>query len=256
MSSLDSPPPKVRILGLPVSPVGSEGILACAASAVAEKRVLRIAVANHNKCWLALRDPVVRAFLEEAEIVAAETSVVWAARMLGRVGVEAAWGVVLMDRLLDQAGRERWSTYLLGATEDVNRVLAAKLSTRWPGVRLVGRHHGYIAGKEEAVRAEVVGLGPDLLLVAMGSPLQECFLASLPSERGPLVRVGVGGSFDVHAGLRRDAPGWVRGSGFEWLWRAAQSPRLLRRYLVRTPWFVAAVLRERWTGRAPGRRAR
>lgn len=245
-------PAKVRVLGLPVSATGLDGVVARAVEAVDEARTLRIAVTNHSKCWLALRDPAVRGFLEEAEVVAAESSVVWAARTLGHAGVEAAWGVVLMGRLLEQAHLRGWGVYLLGARREVNDALARRMGATWPGARLVGRRHGYLDAADEGRLAdEVMGLAPDLLLVAMGSPRQERFIASLPERGGPRVRLGVGGSFDVHAGLRRDAPGWVRGSGLEWLWRAAQSPRLFRRYLVRNPWFVAAVLRERWTGRVP-----
>lgn len=245
-------PRRVRVLGLPVSATREDDVVTLAAAAVAAGRTLRIAVTNHNKCWLGHRDAAVRAFLESAEVVGAETSVVWAARLLGREGVGAAPGVVLMGRLLERAHEGRWSVYLLGARERVNRTLADKVCTRWPGARVVGRHHGYLTHDDEKrVREEVMTTAPDLLLVAMGSPLQERFLSGLPVGAGPRVRLGVGGGFDVHSGVKRDAPTWIRGSGMEWLWRSAQSPRLLPRYLVRNPWFVAAVLRERWLGTSP-----
>lgn len=242
-------PRRVRVLGLPVSATHEDEVVGLATAAVATGRTLRIAVTNHNKCWLGRRDPAVRSFLEEAEVVGAETSVVWAARALGEDGVRPAPGVVLMGRLLDEAHRRAWSVYLLGARERVSRTLEDRVRARWPGARVVGRHHGYLTPEDEVrVRGEVMASSPDLLLVAMGSPLQERFLAALPAGTGPRVRLGVGGGFDVHAGVKRDAPSWVRGSGMEWLWRAAQSPRLLPRYLVRNPWFVAAVLQERWRG--------
>lgn len=247
-----APPDKLRVLGLPVSPVTLEVAVRHAEDAVSRGRTLRVMVTNHNKCWLALRDAGLRAAMEEADLVVAETSMVWAAKTLGLEGVGPAWGVVLMERLLGRASAAAWSVYLLGASEAVNRTLAERMAALWPGARLVGRHHGYLDGSaEDRVRSEVMALAPDLLLVAMGSPAQERFMASLPVDAGPRVRVGVGGSFDVHAGLKRQAPPWVRGSGGEWLWRAVQDPRLFRRYLVVNPWFVTAVLRERWTGRVP-----
>ncbi|MGD2069778.1 MAG: WecB/TagA/CpsF family glycosyltransferase, partial [Gemmatimonadota bacterium] len=105
--------------------------------------------------------------------------------------------------------------------------------------------------EEEGVAEELVRDAPDLLLVAMGSPRQERFMGRLPREGGPTVVVGVGGTFDVLAGRTRDAPSYVRGSGFEWLYRALQSPRLFRRYAAVKPWFVSRVLVERLTGRPP-----
>ena len=245
-------PTKVRVLGLPVSATDLQGVERLATEAVARGEALRVVVTNHNKCWLAFRDPVLRACLEDADVVAAETSVVWAARTLGLQGVEPAWGVALMERFLDRASEGGWRVFLLGAREEVNAALAARCRDRWPGVRVVGRHHGYLdPDAETRVLDQVTSLAPDLLLVAMGSPLQERFLSRLPTGGGPRVRLGVGGSFDVHAGLKRDAPAWVRGSGVEWLWRSLQDPRLLRRYAVVNPWFVSAVVRERITGRVP-----
>ena len=51
--------------------------------------------------------------------------------------------------------------------------------------------------------------------------------------------VGVGAAFDIHAGLRRDAPQWVKNCGLQWLDRLCQEPhRLWRRYLANNPLFL------------------
>ena len=248
-------PRRTRVLGLPVHAIDAHGVLGLAERAVAEGRRLRIAVTNANKCFLALRDPELRAFLERAELVVPETAVVWGARVLGRAGVSPVWGVALAGQLLERANRGGWSVHLLGGRPEVSERAAARVRERFPGIRVVGRHHGYFADAE--ARAAVVRAleaeRPDLLLVGMGSPLQERLLASLPERAAPRVSLGVGGTFDVLAGLRQEAPGWIRGSGFEWLWRSAQDPRLLARYAVINPWFVGAVLRERLLGPAAER---
>lgn len=238
------------MLGLPVHAVDAETVLDLAGQAVAHGTRLRIAVTNANKCFLAGRDPRLRAFLEQAELVVPETAVVWGARALGRDGISPVWGVELAVRLLAGADRFGWSVYLLGARADVCERAAAAVRTRFPGVRLVGHHHGHLRdqGSRETVLRELRATSPQLLLVGMGSPLQERFLVGLPPEASPCVSMGVGGTFDVLAGVRREAPTWIRGTGLEWLWRSAQDPRLLARYLVVNPWFVGAVLRERLLG--------
>jgi N-acetylglucosaminyldiphosphoundecaprenol N-acetyl-beta-D-mannosaminyltransferase len=64
--------------------------------------------------------------------------------------------------------------------------------------------------------------------------------------RRPAVLIGVGAAFDLHAGLRRDAPRWVGRLGLHWAYRLAQEPRRLwRRYLINNPRFVASVVRHR-----------
>lgn len=207
----------------------------------------RIGVTNANKAWLAARDPVLSGYLDAAELVVAETSTVWAAKRLEIPGVHPVWGVSLMADLLDMASSEGWTVYLLGAREEVLQKLCDRFPSRWPGARLVGSHHGYIGpGDLPELLGSIRELKPQLLLVAMGSPLQERVLDAYHQVGTPTVSLGVGGSFDVHAGVKKDAPSWVRGSGFEWLYRSLLSPRLFRRYLVVNPWFVWSVYREKW----------
>ncbi len=249
MASQPQLPEQARVLGLPVSAVDLPTVLRLAQRAVSDGPPLRIAVTNHNKCWLAVHNPALREYLEVADVVVPETSVVWAARVLRRSGVEPVWGVSLMAELLNLADERQWSVFFLGARRDVVTDLVERVRRSHVGIRVVGWSDGYLDDEgEQRVRADIAHRRPDVLFVAMGSPRQELFLAG---SDGASVSVGVGGSFDVHAGRKRDAPKWVRGSGVEWLYRAALSPRLLKRYAVVLPWFVLSVLRERVTGQVP-----
>ncbi|MBX6366002.1 MAG: WecB/TagA/CpsF family glycosyltransferase [Gemmatimonadetes bacterium] len=226
--------------------VGLEGAVAFVASALARQRACRIVVTNANKAWLAARDARLRAILEGADLVVAEWATAWAARRLGVAGVEHVGGITLMVRLLAEAEARGWSCYFLGAAPGVADAMVARLRRERPRLRIAGWYHGYLdEASGAAVAAALRATRPDLLFVAMGSPLQEYYLAALPAESAGAA-LGVGGSFDVLAGLKRDAPAWARGHGLEWLYRLAQDPRRLwRRYLVTNTWFVARVLRER-----------
>jgi N-acetylglucosaminyldiphosphoundecaprenol N-acetyl-beta-D-mannosaminyltransferase len=218
-------------------------------------RPFRVLVTNANKAWQAARDPRLRAALESADLAVPEWAVAWAARRLGIEGVHHVGGITLMEQLLRVAEARGRTVYLLGATTAVVGALAATLARERPALRVIGWRDGYMddAGWEALV-AEIEALKPDLLFVAMGSPLQELRIMEL-AGRVPTLRVamGVGGSFDVLAGLKRDAPRWARGRGLEWLYRLAQDPRRLwRRYLVTNTWFLAAVLRQRLAARRVG----
>ena len=63
--------------------------------------------------------------------------------------------------------------------------------------------------------------------------------------RAPVL-LGVGGAFDIHAGLVRQAPRWIQRSGTEWAFRLAIEPkRLWRRYFSNNPRFVMPVAARR-----------
>lgn len=216
----------------------------------------RILVTNANKAWQAAHDPLLRRSLEEVELVVPEWAMVWGGRVLGRSDLHHVGGITLMVRLLEESDRAGWGCYFLGARPQVVEALVHRLRRERPGIRVVGYHHGYVDSDiERRVLAELRRTRPEILFVAMGSPRQEYFISALSPDSGPLVSLGVGGSFDVLAGFRREAPGWARGHGLEWLYRLAQEPtRLWKRYLVTNTWFIWSVLRDRVRGGDAGER--
>jgi N-acetylglucosaminyldiphosphoundecaprenol N-acetyl-beta-D-mannosaminyltransferase len=244
---------RVWIAGVPVDRVSMEEAVERVDGAVSGGGAYRVVVTNANKAWQAARDPGLGEVLESAELAVPEWAMAWAARRLGIDGVHHVGGITLMERLLDVAAARGRTVYLLGAAPDVVEALATRLGRERPGLRLVGWHHGYLDDDAwEAVVAELGQARPDLLFVGMGSPLQERRIAELAARLPALkVAMGVGGSFDVLAGRKKDAPAWARGRGLEWVYRLAQDPaRLWRRYLVTNTWFVAAVARDRLRPRA------
>jgi N-acetylglucosaminyldiphosphoundecaprenol N-acetyl-beta-D-mannosaminyltransferase len=81
--------------------------------------------------------------------------------------------------------------------------------------------------------------GAKILFVAMGVPRQEQFIEENWNDLGVSVAIGVGGSFDVIAGIRRRAPVWAQKAGMEWFFRLVQEPgRLAKRYLVTNSSFI------------------
>jgi N-acetylglucosaminyldiphosphoundecaprenol N-acetyl-beta-D-mannosaminyltransferase len=240
-------PEREWLVGVPADPVDLEGAVGVVRGAIEEGRRCRILVTNANKAWLAHRDARLRSILNSAELVVPEWALVWAAGRLGKRQLHNVRGIGLMQRLLAEAEREGWSVYLLGARAEVVAALAERLGEERPGLRLAGWHHGYLdATLDRQVREELAALRPDLLFVALGSPRQEYWIAEAWDGIGAAVALGVGGSFDVLAGLKRDAPSWMRGNGLEWLFRLSQDPRRLwRRYLVTNSWLVWSVWRER-----------
>jgi N-acetylglucosaminyldiphosphoundecaprenol N-acetyl-beta-D-mannosaminyltransferase len=167
-------------------------------------------------------------------------------------------GIDLFLELLGEASRRRYRVYFLGARPQVLHKMLAEVRRRYPCLVVAGARDGYFNAESEAqVAAEIRESNPDLLFLGMSSPRKELFGARWGTRTGALVVHGVGGSFDVLAGLTRRAPIWWQRYGLEWLYRAAQEPvRLGRRYLTTNTSFVALVAREairrRLRGARPG----
>ncbi len=219
-------------------------------------------IANGERGWIATvnvailmsmrSDARLQSFVDRAALTLADgLPIVWLSRLEGRPLPERVTGVDLVDTLCAQAERRGVGVYLLGASERTIRTVAALMHHRYPALDL-HYAHGYFASEDAADRAgDIARSGARLLIVGMGVPRQEHFIEDHWDCLDVDVAIGVGGSFDVLAGVRRRAPRWVQNSGLEWLFRLAQEPRrLLPRYAVTNAQFLMAIARE-WASPAP-----
>ena len=191
-------------------------------------------------------DARLQAFVDRAALTVADGQpLVWAARWLGQPVPERVTGIDLVDALCARAAREGRRVFLLGATPRVVAEAAQRLRRRHAGLQL-DHADGYFSCDEAAARAEQIrASGADILCVGMGVPRQEQFIEEHWHRLGIGLAVGVGGSFDVIAGLRARAPRWIQRIGMEWFFRLLQEPRrLFRRYRVTNTQFLLAVLDE------------
>lgn len=196
------------------------------------------------------RDRWLQNFVDRATwIVADGQPLVWSSRWLARPLPERVAGVDLLEAICERSARDGRGVYLLGATTEVVRAAAQRLRARHPLLR-IDCSDGYFASDEAPTRADQVRTsGADILFVGMGVPRQERFIDEQWQRLGVSVAIGVGGTFDVLAGLRARAPGWMQRSGLEWLFRLIQEPRrLFWRYVTtnaRFVWLVARALVKR-----------
>nr|WP_240940133.1 WecB/TagA/CpsF family glycosyltransferase [Planosporangium flavigriseum] len=193
------------------------------------------------------RDPQLHAAVTGCDLVVADgQSVVWASRVLRTRLPERVTGIDLFIRLLGEAEQRRLSVYFLGARPAVLATMIERVRERFPALIVAGSHDGYFADADApAIADAIAGSGAHLLFLGMTSPKKENFVAEYGERTGAAVVHGVGGSFDVLAGVVKRAPrAWQR-LGMEWLYRALQEPRRLGgRYLTTNAAFVALVARE------------
>ena len=234
-------------MGCPLDAVSMAETVELVRGAISAAQPFVHASLNAAKVLAARRSPELRVALERCALVTADgQGVVWAARLLGHPVPERVTGIDLMEELLARAAHDGWSVFVLGARQEVLDVALAKIRERFPGIRVVGSHHGYFsAGEEAEVVGRIVAVRPELLFVALETPAKELFLERHIDRLSPVFAMGVGGAVDVFAGRKKRAPGWLQRSGLEWFYRFLQDPRRLAgRYIVGNARFMALLARE------------
>lgn len=238
--------PRVTLLGCPIDVVTMTEAVGRVQKAVEGRETCQHVSINAAKLVKFQRDKTLRAAILGCELITADgQSVVWASKVLGTPLPERVAGIDLMEQLLAEAERRGDRVFLLGAREEVLARAEAEIVRRHPAVEIAGRHHGYFGTENEAAVVDLIAASqPDLLFVALETPAKELFLARNRERLHVPFIMGVGGSFDVLAGLRKRAPHAFRRLGLEWLYRMAQDPRrLARRYLVGNAQFMWLVAR-------------
>lgn len=237
-----------RILfGLPMDALTMDQVLARCSDALSGRRRMLIGVVNAAKIVRIAKDAQLRDSLLECDVILADgQSVVWASRLLRKRLPERVAGIDIFDRLLQVAADGGRSVYLLGATAEVLATLQEKLRERLPGLVIAGARDGYFAVEDSAeVAAGIRETKPDMLFLGITSPKKEIFLGQYGDGLGVPILHGVGGSFDIMAGLTKRAPQRWQRLGLEWLYRVLQEPgRLWKRYLTTNAAFVWMTLRE------------
>jgi N-acetylglucosaminyldiphosphoundecaprenol N-acetyl-beta-D-mannosaminyltransferase len=218
--------------------------------AAANPRSSQIATVNAQFVQIARSNDRFASILRSADLrVADGVPLVWACRLLGRPLPGRVNGTDLMERLSELAAERGFTVYLMGGRPGAAEAAADRLSKRFPGLRIAGTDcppMGFTedTALDEQAAARIRQAAPDILFVGLGAPKQEYWIhdhLDLPAK----VMLGVGGSFELIAGMTKRAPLVWQRSGLEWLWRLAVEPRRLwKRYLVGNSVFVLVVLRQ------------
>ncbi len=220
---------------------------------VAQGRPRMVCTPNADHVMLARRDAEFRDILQRADLVVSDGMGVWyASRLLGTPLRENVSGRLLVDELAARWAPLGRRVFLVGGRSAADaRRAAERLVARCPGLVVCGTYTPPFADRfDDAESSRIVdavnAARPDVLLVCLGTPKQEKWIAENLHRLAAPVTLGVGAALDFLAGVVREPPRWASRVGLEWLWRLAQEPgRLWRRYLVRGSRFVGLVLLER-----------
>ena len=236
-----------KFLGLSLDALTMPQAVAHCVQAVEDGQFTSIGVVNAAKVMAMRHDNTLRRAVTGCSIVLADgQSVVWASRLLRAPLPERVAGSDLFFELLAEAERRGYRVYFLGAKPDVLARMLTAVSRQFPGLKVAGSRDGYFGAADEGdIAAEIGNSRAELLFLGISSPKKELFVSRWGQQAGVCVAHGVGGSFDVLAGVTARAPIWWQRHGLEWLYRAWQEPlRLGPRYLKTNLSFTALVARE------------
>ena len=236
------------LFGLSIDAVTMDDAVRRCLQAIDEQVSIEIGVVNAAKIVKMRSDSALAEAVSSADLLLADgQSVVWASRYLGRPLPERVAGIDLFLNLLAACEDGGHSVYLLGATAEMLKRAVEEIRQRHPRLQIAGSQHGYFAATQATVVAENIrASGADVLFLGMTSPKKELFCARYGEISGARVIHGVGGSFDVLAGLVRRAPRIWQTVGMEWFYRFIQEPRRLGpRYLETNTRFILLTLAER-----------
>jgi exopolysaccharide biosynthesis WecB/TagA/CpsF family protein len=238
------------ILGISVASVGWDEAIGLLKRMLAEGRFTKVGFLNAHNANVASIDADFAGALEDFLILPDGVGVDMAAKILyGEPFPANLNGTDFVPGLL-RAASKPLTVGLLGATRRNAEGAAAKLAAIAPQHNYVVVHDGYFSPQEEPGVVETIrALRPDILLVAMGVPRQELWIARNMTDKHCTLPIAVGALLDFLSGAVPRAPAWVRRMRLEWLFRLIVEPgRLWRRYIVGNPLFLARVLRQKLAG--------
>lgn len=209
--------------------------------------IFHIITANPEIAIQIQEDPQLKKISLETDLITPDgVGIVLASKLKRNPIPERVTGYDLLLESLKEGDSKGWSFYFLGAEEDVNRRAAEHVEKNYPNVNVVGRHNGYFKIEEETrIVEDIKNNNPDILIVALVSPITEKWICRNRELIKAKVVFGVGGSLDVMTGKIKVTPEIWKKLNLEWLHRRIQEPsrkerqRKLKVFAYRT--FIEAI---------------
>lgn len=212
-------------------------------------------VINASKVNLMEDDPELSRIVNSCPLINADgASIVWAAKKLGVPLKERVTGCDLFQELVRVASEKGYKIYLFGAKEEVVTKVKAIYEEQYPGIQIVGYRNGYFTEADEPeIVKNMAESGADMMFVAFSSPKKEYWVNKYIDQLNIPFVMGVGGSFDIVAGVTERAPQWFQDHGLEWFYRFIQEPRRMwKRYIIGNAKFVGLTYKYKFKSKKKG----
>ena len=237
-------PPLANVLGVGISAINMAEALRLSDGLLQNRGKGYICVTGVHGVMESQRDGALRDILNRSFLCLPDgMPTVWVGRLQGHRTMGRVYGPDFMLQLCKLSARREWRHFLYGGKRGVAEKLQARLEVLIPAINIVGTYtppfRPLTPTEEEELITRINESRPDIVWIGLSTPKQERFMAEYIERLETRLMIGVGAAFDIHAGILRDAPQWVKDSGLQWLDRLRQEPRRLwRRYLTNNPRFL------------------
>ena len=236
-------PKRVNIIGVPISIVNMDILLDFLSNNINKIKGNYICASNVHTTVTAHDDK--KYFIVQSESIMSLPD----GKPLARVGnkkghkeMKKTTGTHFMQETFTDKRFKNKRHYFYGNTKENLELMIKKIKKDYPKLKICGYEPSIF---RELTDEEVDELSDrinkakaDFVWVGIGAPRQEILMHRLKGKTNS-VMTGVGGAFNIFAGLVKDAPKWMQNAGLEWLYRFSKEPRrLFKRYVVTNSKFI------------------
>ena len=235
---------RVNVLGVNIDNLTMTEAVDRALTLIAEHCCAYMVTPNPEIVMAAWDDPEVAEAIESADLVIPDgTGVMQAARILKTPLKEHLPGIDAATEILKRLAQDGGSVFLFGARPGVAERAAARMKKRFPGLVVCGTNDGY-GNDDEIVVSKINAAKPDFVMVCLGVPKQEKWMAKHAGKLDAGLMAGLGGTLDVFSGHARRAPMIWQKLNLEWLYRCFEEPKRFKK-IKKLPHFVFKAWRKR-----------
>lgn len=245
--------PKINIGGTGISQVSLSETMDLFDRWIQHGEKRRVCVTPVNCIVWANKNSSLQQLYNDADLTLCDgVPLIWAAKLLSKRSLTRVTGLDLLPKYIERCYQKEHSQFFLGAKEGVAAMLKEQSEKKYPGIKIKGMYSPPFAetfSKEENDKmiALINEVKPDILWVSLTAPKQDYWIKEHLHRLDVRIAIGVGGAFEVAAGLIDRAPLWMQKNGLEWLYRLYKEPRrLFRRYLLEAPAFIPIVIKQWW----------
>jgi N-acetylglucosaminyldiphosphoundecaprenol N-acetyl-beta-D-mannosaminyltransferase len=245
---------RVKILNVYFTSIESSELFQFFRESIKNNQFSQVVIAPVNSIIAAYYDRKLNEIYNNADFVLCDgMPIKWASKFLNTPILERITGLDLLPDLVAFASKENFTLFLLGGSPGVGVQLKEVILQKFPDCKILGIYvppfmNVFDAQENQKMVDAVNTAKPNIVLVSLTAPKQDLWIAQNITKLHPALYVGIGGAFEVMAGIKKRAPKWMHGAGLEWLFRLIQEPkRMYRRYLIEAPLFIPLILRQKFS---------